>query len=238
MNSPRMRRRDVRRGAWRTSLAALLPSVLIGFTPIGAVAGDLSAQQQLVEKAKLTFDRFLADRTTKTWYRKEARNVTAVYIVPQFLRGAFIVGAAGGSGVLLARDFVKGGWSPPAFYRMSTASIGAQAGADSSEVVLLVLTHAGLERFHGTGTFRLGLDAGMTVGSLSDGGVDGVDVISFAWSKGVFAGMSFDGVGITAAPGDNHAYYGRSVEPEQIFKGAVTNAQADELRAAVSRMIR
>ncbi|MGH9783437.1 MAG: lipid-binding SYLF domain-containing protein, partial [Terriglobia bacterium] len=138
-------------------LTMLLAGTLFVQIPIRANAADPAEQQQLVEKATLTFDRFLSDRTTKAWYRKEGRKVTAVFIVPQFLRGAFLVGAAGGTGVLLARDLVKGGWSPPSFYRMSTASIGAQAGADSSEVVLLVLTQAGLERFHGTGTFRLGL---------------------------------------------------------------------------------
>jgi len=99
----------------------------------------------------------------------------------------------------------------------------------------MVLTHAGLERFHGTGTFRLGLDAGVTVGSLSDGGITGLDVISFTWSKGVYAGMSLAGVGITAAPGDNRAYYGRTVKPEEILEGTVANPQADELRGALDR---
>lgn len=186
----------------------------------------------------MTWQKFLADSATRLWYVKESRNVKAVFIVPDYFRGAFLVGTGGGSGVLLARDFVKGGWSAPAFYTMGAASIGPQAGADSSEVVLMVLTHAGLERFHGAGTFRLGLDAGVTVGSLSDGGVTGLDLISFTWSKGVFAGMSLAGIGITAAPGDNRAYYGRAVTPEEILQGAVANPEADELRGALDQPYR
>jgi len=196
-------------------------------------------QQQLVERAKLTFERFQADGRIASWYRSEAKDVKAVFIVPQLLRGAAVVGLSGGSGVLLARDFVKGGWSPPAFYTMSAASVGLQIGADASEVLLVVKTFSGLERFHGKGAVKLGVDSGISVGSIGEGGTAGLDVVSFAWSKGAFLGMSVEGFSISASPGANEKYYGTAVEPEQILaNGPITNPGADELRAAVSRATR
>lgn len=213
-------------------------SAMFACAQIGASTGDVSEQQQLVDKATLTFERFLADAHARLWYRREAENVKAVLIVPRIWRGAFIAGATGGRGVLLARDFVKGGWSPPAFYTMTSGSIGAQAGVDVSEAVFFIRTFSVLERLYGAGTIRLGLNAGVTVGPLGEGGATGYDLMSFTWSKGVYAGMIFEGFGIAASPSDHQAYYGRAVTPEQIFTGAVTNPQADALRATVGKMVR
>jgi lipid-binding SYLF domain-containing protein len=217
---------------------SLLASVLLIATGFPAFAEDENKQQQLVDQAQLTFDRFLAEPGLASSYRTKPDDVKAFLIVPRLLRGAVVIGASGGSGVLLARDFVKGGWSPPAFYTMSSASIGAQIGADSSEVILIVQTFTALERFSGKGTTRIGLDAGLTIGSYGEGGVTAYDLVSFAWSKGGFLGLTFAGLAITASPKDNESYYGRPVKPEEILSNkAVTNPGADSLRAKLSGLI-
>ena len=221
---------------WRVALA-VCGGISLGLVCLSpARAGDVREQQQLVDRAKLTFDRFQTDAKLASWFRTEAKDMKAIFIVPQLLRGAFVVGASGGSGVLLARDFVKGGWSPPAFYRMSAGSVGFQAGADASELLLVINTFAGLERFYGGGTFKLGVDSGVSVGSIGEGGTAGLDVVSFASSKGAFLGMSLAGFAISALSDANETYYGTAVKPEQILaNGPITNPGADELRAAVSR---
>jgi lipid-binding SYLF domain-containing protein len=199
-------------------------------------AADAPEEQRLVEEATVTFERFLENRSLAFWYRGQAKNIKAVFIVPKFLRGAFLVGAGGGKGVLLAQDFVHGGWSFPAFYGMSVASVGLQAGFDSSEVVMIIQTFAGLERFYGAGTVKLGLDAGLTVGPWGEGGTTGLDIVTFTWSKGLFGGMSLDGLAVTAYDGSNEAYYGSQVKPEQILAtNAFSNHGADRLRAVVGR---
>ena len=119
---------------------------------------------------------------------------------------------------------------------MNAGSVGLQAGADASEVLLVINTFAGLERFYGGGAFKLGLESGVSVGSIGEGGTAGLDVVSFASSKGAFLGMSFAGFSISALSDANETYYGTPVKPEQILaNGPVTNPGADELRAAVSR---
>jgi lipid-binding SYLF domain-containing protein len=220
-------------------LTRLATTALLILIPITAMSGASSEQQRLLEEATLTFERFLEKPGIASWYLAEGKNIKAVFIVPRLLRGAFVVGAAGGSGVLLAQDFVKGGWSPPAFYTMRVGSIGLQAGADSSEVVLIVQTFSALERFYGMGTAKLALEAGLTIGPLGEGATTGLDIVSFSWSKGVFGGMSLEGLAITTASGDNEAYYGTPVKPEEILSnGSITNPGANELRATVGRMMR
>ncbi len=223
-----------------SGVTAFACATLLLLIPIsGAAAERSSEQQRLIEEATLTFERFLEQPGLGSWHLTEAKNVKGVLIVPRLLHGAFVVGAAGGTGVLLARDFVKGGWSPPAFYTLSVGSFGLQAGAESSEVVLIIQTFSGLERFYGMGTGRLGLDAGLTLGSLGEGGTTAFDIVSFAWSKGVFGGMSLAGMAITAAGEDNEAYYGKRVKPEDILSnGSITNPGSDRLRATVGRMVR
>ncbi len=222
---------------WRRVALAVCGAIVLGLVCLSpARAGDVREQQQLVDRAKLTFDRFQSDAKLASWFRTEAKNMKAIFIVPQLLRGALGVGVSGGSGVLLARDFVKGGWSPPAFYTMSAGSVGFQLGADASEVLLVVNTFAGLERFYGGGAFKLGLESGVSVGSIGEGGTAGLDVVSFASSKGAFLGMSLSGFAISASSDANATYYGTAVKPEQILaNGPITNSGADELRAAVSR---
>jgi lipid-binding SYLF domain-containing protein len=199
---------------------------------------DRVEQQQLVDQAISTFERFLAEPGLAAGYRLKPDTMKAVFIVPKLWRGAVVVGASGGRGVLLARDPLKGGWSPPAFYTMSSTSFGPQIGVDSSELILIVQTFSALERFSGKGTARLGVDGGFTVGAFGEGGTTGLDLISFAWSKGVFVGFSLQGFAITAASKDNRLYYGTPVNPEEILANkTVTNPGADPLRATLSRLI-
>lgn len=216
--------------------------VLSGTLLIGGAnsssAEDRNEQQQLVEQALLTFKRFLAEPGLAAGYRVKPDTMKAVFIVPKLWRGAFVVGGSGGRGVLLARDFMKGGWSPPAFYTMSSTSFGPQAGVDASELILIVQTFSGLERFSGKGTAKLGVDGGFTVGAYGEGGTTGLDVISFAWSKGAFMGFSLQGFAITASSKDNRTYYATPVNPEEILANkTVTNPGADTLRAALSSLI-
>jgi SH3 domain-containing YSC84-like protein 1 len=223
-----------------TALRMVSLTVLLAMCwPLGVGhAADAPEEQRLVDEATATFARFLDNPGIASWYVAQGKNIKAVFIVPKFVRGAFLIGAAGGKGVLLAHDFVHGGWSFPAFYGMSVASVGVQAGFDSSEVVMIIQTHAGLERFYGAGTVRLGLDAGLTLGPWGEGGAMGLDIVTFTWSKGIFGGMSLDGLAVAAYAGSNEAYYGSQVKPEQILTtNAFSNPGADRLRTVVGRLI-
>ncbi len=105
-----------------------------------ASADDAQDARQLVEKARLTFESFQADPQMGPNLRALVRRAKGVMIYPQALRGAFLFGASGGSGVFLTRQQGSDTWAGPAFYSFGEASFGLQAGGEASELVLGALT--------------------------------------------------------------------------------------------------
>jgi lipid-binding SYLF domain-containing protein len=167
-------------------LAASLLLVLALAAPVSA--DDAMDAKQLVERAKLTIDSFAADKMMGAPVKKFLKTAKGVLISPQVLRGAFIIGVSGGSGVLVVRD-AKGNWNGPAFYTMGEASFGLQAGGDASEVVLLIMTDRGVNAMLSS-SVKLGADASVAAGPVGVGvraatANISADIVSFSRSKGL-----------------------------------------------------
>jgi len=213
----------------------LAGAILIGMTvvPTTSSAADIAEQQRLVDKATLTLEAFAADPGLKAALREWAPETRALFIVPQFIRGAFVFGGAGGSGLLLVRDEKTGNWGDPVFYTIGSASFGLQVGGDVSEIVLLVRTTKGLEEFYRS-DFKLGANAGMAIGPVGEGAsVHGLaaDMIAYARKQGAFAGIAINGAFVAVANEANEAYYGRPVRPTDIaIKQSAYNPQSLDLR--------
>jgi len=204
-------------------------------------AADAAAQQQLVDKAQLTVEAFASDPQLRDQLKQLRKEARALFIVPQFMRGAFIFGGAGGSGVLIARDEKTGKWGDPVFYNIGSASFGAQIGADVSEMVFVVRTRKGLEEFF-TNDFKLGANAGMATGPVGAGmSAQGIaaDIVSYARQKGAFAGMALDGAFVSVSNDSNQAYYGKPVRPTDIIvKKEIGNPKSLQLRAAAEKFMK
>jgi lipid-binding SYLF domain-containing protein len=211
------------------------------FSAAAAFSADAPAQQQLVDKAQLTLEAFASDGQLKDAFKQLSKEARALFIIPQFMRGAFIFGGAGGSGVLIARDENSGKWGDPVFYNIGSASFGAQIGADVSEMVLVVRTRKGLEEFF-TNDFKLGANAGMATGPVGAGmSAQGLaaDIISYARQKGAFAGMAVDGAFVSVSNDSNQAYYGKPVRPTDILvKKDIGNPKSLQLRAAADKLMK
>jgi lipid-binding SYLF domain-containing protein len=221
------------------SLAVVMIVLLMaGWSP--AFSADATTQQQIVDKAQLTLEAFASDGQLKDVFKQLSKEARALFIIPQFMRGAFIFGGAGGSGVLIARDERTGKWGDPVFYNIGSASFGAQIGADVSEMVLVVRTRKGLEEFY-TNDFKLGANAGMATGPVGGGmAAQGItaDIISYARQKGAFAGMAVDGAFVSVSNDSNQAYYGKSVRPTDIIvKKDIGNPKSLQLRAAADKLM-
>ena len=109
-------------------IAAMAFSAMVALTARPAEAADYSEAQQLVEKARLTWERFAASPVMSSELHDWLRGAKGVFILPQIIRGAAVFGAAGGRGVFLARDAKTGEWSDPAFYSVQAISFGLQIG--------------------------------------------------------------------------------------------------------------
>src|SRR5271167_3485666 len=113
----------------------------VGFAAAAPVLADTDAEA-LLEKARLTFVSMSND-TNYPQLKRYIKLGKAVLIIPSQLKAAFIVGAQGGSGVLVARD-INGVWGYPAFYTAGAGSLGLQIGFQNSETVLVIMTDKGL----------------------------------------------------------------------------------------------
>ena len=222
------------------SRAWVLFAALFSLTIVQSIYAESTTEsQELVEKARLTVESFLAD-VNMTWLRNHIKDAKGIFVVPQLLKAAFFFGGSGGSGVLLVRDEKTGDWSDPAFYTLGGGSFGFQFGAQASQVLLLVMTQRGIESLLST-TFKLGADAAIAVGPVGAGmegasAVLSADLVSFAQSKGLFGGLSLEGAVIAVRNDLNIAYYGKEVRPAEILISRnVSNDQAAALRAAVAK---
>jgi lipid-binding SYLF domain-containing protein len=210
---------------------------------VGAGSGwadDAQDARQLVEKATLTLQEFQSDGKMGV-FRDLAKSARGMLILPQMVRAAFLVGASGGSGVLVARDGTAGPWRGPAFHSLGGASFGFQAGADAAEVIILAMTERGVTRLLAP-QVKLGTDLSVAAGPVGAGASAGTaglsaDLIAFSIAKGLYGGFSVDGSVVGVRTALNRAYYGKEVSPADIvLKGAVTNPQAKALMEKVTHL--
>jgi SH3 domain-containing YSC84-like protein 1 len=205
-----------------------------------ARADDAEDARQLVEKAKLTVEEFQKDPNMES-FREQAKKAKGMLILPQMLRGAFIIGASGGSGVLVGRDEKTAQWHGPSFHTLGGASFGFQAGADAAEVIILAMTERGVTKLLSP-QVKLGADISVAAGPVGGGRAAGTaglsaDLISYSMAKGLYGGFSVDGSVVGVRTALNQAYYGKPMAPTDIVvKGAVKNPQADPLIAAVAKL--
>jgi lipid-binding SYLF domain-containing protein len=216
----------------------LSAAIVAGSAHPAAALGDAQEAEQLVEKARLTFDSFAADANLVA-FRDLLKRSKGVFVAPQVLRGAFFIGASGGSGVLVARDDKSGRWAGPACYTLGELSFGYQAGGDSSEVALLVLTDRGVTAML-SNSLKLGGDASIAAGPFGGGASVAtanlsVDLLSFSRSKGLYGGISLQGAAVAVRGALNRAYYGRDVTPTDILiRQDVTNPKSAPLLQAIA----
>ncbi len=225
----------------RVTLSALvILFVSLGIVPAPASAEDSVEAQALVDRARGTFDIFMAD-PGMTWLHDHLQEARGILIVPQMLKGAFIFGASGGSGVLLVRDDKTRTWSEPAFYNIGSVSFGLQIGASAAEVVMLVMTERGVDALLST-RIKLGGDVSAAIGPVGAGAAaKGItaDIVSFAKAKGAYLGLSVEGAIIDTADSTNSSYYGKSVTPADILvKHEVKNPGTAGLRGVVNKATR
>ncbi|MGB8275890.1 MAG: lipid-binding SYLF domain-containing protein [Alphaproteobacteria bacterium] len=212
--------------------AILFALFMVSAAPPARAASD---EQELVDKSRLTIEKLVADKAFGTM-KSMLEDAKGVLIIPSLLKGAFIFGAEGGSGVLLART-ENGGWSYPAFYTMGGGSVGFQIGAQASEVVLLLMNEGALSAVM-KNQIKLGADVSAAIGPVG-AGIEGstttnlnADVVAFSSNAGLFGGISLEGSVINGRESHNEAYYGSGATAHAILvEGKLVNHGADALRA-------
>ncbi len=210
--------------------------LLIGSAALAtpAWARDADEARRVVDRARIAFDDVIKSPDHDA-LRAGLKNAKGVLVFPSIIKGGFVIGGSGGTGVLLARGDGNA-WSQPAFYTLGAVSVGLLAGGQSAEVVILVNSQKGVDRLL-TNSLKLGGEASIAAGPVGTGKAANLtaDFVSYAKSKGAYLGASVEGSVLDVRDTLNHAYYGKAVSPLDILvKRSVSNPHADALRREVA----
>jgi len=181
------------------------------------------AELATVVTARQTLDEF-ADLRIESIPPAMLGGASGVAIFPNMVKGGFILGVNYGKGVLLIRR-PDGSWSPPLMVTMGGGSLGFQAGLQSADIVLVFATPRSLQGMLAGQKVTLGADASVALGPIgrqANAATDarmGAEIYSYARTRGLFAGVSFNGASLAADPQANALLYGRfNVSPQEVYE--------------------
>ena len=178
-------------------LTILVPAAAAAQTPL-----DARLQETAVTLSDFTGDGSLPIESIEKAY--------GIAIIPNLLRGGFVLGGRRGKGVLVVRR-PDGTWSNPAFITLTGGSIGWQIGVESADVVLVFANQESIKRIE-AGKFALGGDASAVAGPAGVRNTAAVmfksEIYAYVKSRGLFAGASVEGAKLGIEDPANRSFYG------------------------------
>jgi len=203
--------------------AACITTAFALSMPVAAHAADMQKLDQRIEAAHAVLHELMAT-PDKGIPDDIAAKATCVAVIPGYKKGAFVVGAQYGQGVVTCRT--GHGWSAPAFIQLTGASFGFQAGGQSTDLVLIGTTHDAFDRLlHDK--VKLGGDIGVAAGPVgrnsqaSTTELANATFLTYSRSKGLFAGVDLTGDVVHQNTDDTKDYYGADIPFEKILSGGV-----------------
>src|ERR1700679_1074050 len=188
-----------------------------------SAATDMQKLNERIEAAHLVLHELMAT-PDKGIPDDVAASATCVAVIPAFKKGAFIVGAQYGQGVVTCRT--GHGWSAPAFVQLTGASFGFQAGGQATDLVLVAVTHAGAQRLlhdkiklgaaFALAAGPVGRDSQASTTELANAGF-----LTYSRNKGLFAGVDLNGDVVNQNTSDTEKVYGHDIPFAKILGGGV-----------------
>src|SRR3954463_12454240 len=146
-----------------------------------------------------------------------------VIVIPSMTKVAIGIGGSYGRGAMSCRsggDF-SGPWGAPAMYALDGGSFGLQLGAESTDVVLLVMNRRGVDALLSS-KVKLGGNASAAAGPKGrnlEGSTDATmraEILSYSRSRGLFAGVSLEGASLRPDDDASMQVYGRRIAARTI----------------------
>ena len=209
--------------------AILAASAIVNIAHAGArEEGRLLTATEVLEELQAMPDQQIPDALLSRAY--------GIAVIPDVTKVALIFGGRHGNGVLVVRDKLTTPWSNPSLISLTGGSWGFQAGAQSSDIILVFTSKTGIEGIAG-GKLTLGADASVATGPVGRQGSAATDlgfnaeIYSYARTRGLFGGIALDGSVISIDRKANASLYGKSgVTASEIFSGQAPAAPATAQR--------
>ena len=156
-----------------------------------------------------------------------------VIVVPSMTKVAIGFGGSYGRGAMVCRSGANfdGPWGAPAMYALEGGSFGLQLGAQSTDLVLLVMNTRGLEALLSS---KVQLGANMSAAAGPKGRDAGAstdatlraEMLSYSRSRGLFAGVSLEGTSLRPDNDASAEIYGHKITAREIVQGTSTAVPA------------
>jgi lipid-binding SYLF domain-containing protein len=218
---------------WIVSLAVVLSA--------GAAAASATYRQEVqaerIRHATTVLDEIMAapDQAIPASVLQKAEGIA---VFPSTIKGGFVLSAHRGKGIISVRDTATNTWSPPAFLTITGGGFGAQVGAQSIDIVLVVMNRRGLENLL-RNQFKIGAGGEVTAGPVGRAAEASTDIqlraqiLSYSRARGLFAGVSLNGAAIRQDRDANEDYYDQPYRTRSIVldRRATLPRPADEVDA-------
>jgi lipid-binding SYLF domain-containing protein len=152
-----------------------------------------------------------------------------VIVIPSMTKVALGIGGSYGRGAMVCRSgkTFNGPWGAPAMYSLDGGSFGLQLGAESTDVVLLVMNTRGVDALLDS-NIKLGANASAAAGpkgrnvEASTDATLRAEILSYSRSRGLFAGVSLEGTSLRPDNEATEEVYGRKMTARSIVMGTGT----------------
>ena len=210
-------------------MRAAMTALALTVTITAAGAADLSTREaNRVQEAATVLKEIHGvpdkDIPQELWERAEC-----VIVVPGLKKAAFVIGGEYGKGLMSCRH--NGEWGAPVFMEVGKGSWGLQIGAQSIDLVLLVMNASGVEKML-RNKVTLGAEAsiaGGPVGRDARAATDAqmkAEILSYSRTQGLFAGVNLSGGVVKPDTDDNTDLYGPNVAARDVVMGTSVKAPA------------
>ncbi|HUK35486.1 MAG TPA: lipid-binding SYLF domain-containing protein [Vicinamibacterales bacterium] len=205
-------------------------ALLIGATAYGASYQDdvkrLNESTAVLGEIRVGTDNGIPD---SIWSKAEC-----VVVIPSMKKAAFIIGGEFGSGVMSCKTGNR--WGAPVFMELARGSAGFQIGAQSTDLVLVVMNRRGVEKLL-SNKVTLGTDASIAagpIGRMATAATDAqmtAEMLSYSRSRGLFAGIDLSGGTLKPDNSANSRMYGANVSARDVALGMRRVSMITEARA-------
>jgi len=194
--------------------------ILIFTSVISYAAVSRRALVQRIRDAEYNLRYIMASKDSEI-PRQFLKDAYAIIFLKQY-KGGFLIGAKGGTGIILAKNKETGEWSPPAFMATAEGSFGLQIGGEVIDAILLVMNEEGLTLLLKS-PLKIGGEISAAVGPVGrdvglGAGLPATGLFIYSRARGAFIGGSIEGGFIMCDNEANKIFYGiNDITPREIL---------------------
>jgi SH3 domain-containing YSC84-like protein 1 len=213
----------------KTAMTAVMASVITGLMIPPVQAADLSTREASRVQEAATVLKEIHGVPDKSIPQDLWDRAACVLVVPGLKKAALVVGGEYGKGLMSCRH--EGNWTAPIFMRIEKGSWGLQIGAQSIDLVLLVMNSTGMEKML-RNKVSLGAEASIAAGPVGRDARAATDaqmkaeILSYSRTQGLFAGINLSGGVVRADADDNADLYGKNIVPKDVVMNGTVAAPA------------